>query len=161
MGVLQGVADVGAQLGRFPKGEQATGEHLGQSKAYDKIGDQVELAVVDADLMDGDDRGEAELGNGAGFAHEAIDILRCGADVAGAGDLDGDDAVELGVAGLEHGDKRAFAEELIDLELAESLDLGAVTLEEAHFVAEGKNGIGDKNGIGKTGSGTFKVLCDG
>jgi hypothetical protein len=81
---------------------------------------------VDADFVDGDDRWESQLGDGAGFAQETIDVLRSGADVAGARDLDGGDAVELDVARLEDGAEGPFAEELHDLELAKPLDLGGI-----------------------------------
>jgi hypothetical protein len=76
---------------------------------------------VDADLVDGDDRREAQLGDSAGFAQEAIDILWAGADVAGAGNLYGDDAIELGIAGFEYGAERAVSNGAENFELADSL----------------------------------------
>ena len=64
--------------------------------------------------------GKRKLGDAAGFAQEAIDVLRIRADVARTRNLDGDDAVEFGVAGLEDGAERAVAERAEHLELADA-----------------------------------------
>jgi hypothetical protein len=65
--------------------------------------------------------GKAQLSDGAGFGQETIDILRAGADVAGAGNLDGDDAIEFGIAGFEHRAERAVSNGAENFELADSL----------------------------------------
>ena len=71
-----------------------------------------------ADLVDGDDAGVAELGGGAGLADEPLGLL-LGGEVAGVGDLDGDEAIELGVAGAPDGAEGPGADLLDQLELAE------------------------------------------
>ena len=121
MGVLQGVGDVGDQPGGFVERQAPAGQDVGERQAFDEIAHEVGYAVVDADFVDGDDRREAQLGDGAGFAQETIDILRAGADVAGAGNFDGDDAIELGIVGFEYGAERAVSNGAENFELADSL----------------------------------------
>ena len=72
------------------------------------------------DLVDRHDAGMLELGGAPGLAQEAVQVLGPG-EAAAAGDLEGDDAVELGVAGLVDGAEGADAELLEQLELAEAL----------------------------------------
>jgi hypothetical protein len=93
------------------------------------------------------------LGHRPGFAQEAVDILRAGADVAGAGDLDGDDAVQLGIAGLEDGAERAFAEELDDFELADAFVLG--------LVAGGSREVSEPKAGAAAGAGNFHQRSQG
>ena len=76
MGVLQGVGDVGDQLGGFVERQASCRQDVPERQAFDEIADQIRSAVVDADFVDRDDRRESQLGDGAGFAQETIDILR-------------------------------------------------------------------------------------
>src|SRR5205814_789306 len=60
----------------------------------------------------------AELGHAAGLAQEAVAVPVRG-EVAGAGDFDGDDSIQLRVAGLVHRAEGADADRLQQLEPAE------------------------------------------
>ena len=68
-----------------------------------------------ADLVDRHDRRVPQLGDAAGLAQEAVEVLAAG-QVAGAGDLDGHDAVELRVARLVDRAERRHADRLDQLE---------------------------------------------
>ena len=118
MGVLQGVGDLCEQLGGFREGEAAAREMIGERDAFDKIADEIWRAVVEADFVNRDDRWKAKLGDAAGFAQEAIEVLRIGADVARSRNLDGDDAVEFGVVGFDDGAECTMSDGAEHLELA-------------------------------------------
>src|SRR5205085_12313797 len=82
--------------------------------------DEVTGAVLRlAGLVDGDDAGVLELGGAAGLAQEAVDLLLA-RQAARAQDLDGDGAVEFGVAGAEDRAEGADAQLLQQLELAQA-----------------------------------------
>ena len=100
VGVLQSVGEAGDQLGRLAEARPAGGQQVGQRHALDEVADEVGGAVVLADLVDRDDRRMAQLGGAAGLAQESIQLLAARRP-AGAGDLEGDDAIQLRVAGLE------------------------------------------------------------
>jgi len=90
---------------------------IGEGNAFDKIADEVRFAVIDCDLVKRDDRRKAKLGDRAGFAQETFHVLQVGADVARTRNLDGDEAVEFSVAGLEDRAKRAFTKQRGDSNL--------------------------------------------
>ena len=80
-----------------------------------------------ADLVDGDDAGVAELGGGSGLADEPLGLLLAG-EVSAVGDLDGHQAIELGIAGAPDGAEGPGADLVDQLELSEPAvldDLGA------------------------------------
>jgi hypothetical protein len=76
------------------------------------------LASLLADLEHGGDVGVAQPGGGAGLLGEALDKARVFGDV-GAQQLEGDDAVQRGIAGLVDGGKAAPADLFEDLVFAE------------------------------------------
>ena len=77
--------------------------------------DEVE-AVGLGDVVDGDDVGVVERRGRLGLLHETPLALRVG-HLVGGEDLDGDEAVEVGVAGLVDDAHAAFAELLEDVEV--------------------------------------------
>ncbi len=88
LGVLDGLAER----------QRAGGEHLAERAALEELGDEVGGAVVGADVEEGEDVGVVEGAGEAGLlleAAEAVGVLA----VLGGEDLDGDVAVEAGVAG--------------------------------------------------------------
>ena len=75
VGMVQGVGDFGAQLGRFAAGELLAGEPVAERDAADEVADDVDAVAVAADFVDADDAGMAQLGGGAGFAEEFFLLL--------------------------------------------------------------------------------------
>src|SRR5947209_8959584 len=69
--------------------------------------------------MHGDDVRMAELSRGAGLALEALQLFRLG-EQARMRNLQGDNAIEFGIAGLPDGAEPAQAETLQELELAQT-----------------------------------------
>jgi hypothetical protein len=135
VGVVEGVGDVGDELGRLARRGAAGGEQVGEGDAFDEVADEVGRSFPHprplsrstgrggqhTHFVHGHDGGVAELGDAAGLAEEAVEVLRLVADVAAARDLDGDGAVELRIAGLEDRAETAVADFLDDLEAADGL----------------------------------------
>ena len=117
VGMVQGVGDFRAQLGRLAAGELLAGEPVAQRDAADEIADDVDRVAVAADFVDADDVGMAQLGGRAGLAEEFLLFL--GRHAALARNLDGHRAVELLVAGLPHAAEAADAKPLDQLEAAQ------------------------------------------
>ena len=86
--------------------------------AFEEFADDVLLADLDAEIVDGDDVGVIERGDGAGFALEAA--AEIGGCAVFAQNFDGDIAVEAGVAGAVDLAHAADPERGLDLVGAES-----------------------------------------
>ena len=89
---------------------QALGERLAGEMFHDEVG----RAVVAADVVERADVRVRERGDGAGLPLEARAAVRIGAQFGGE-DLDGDRAVEAGVAGLVDLAHAAGADSRLDL----------------------------------------------
>ena len=141
VGMVQGIGDFGAQLGRFAAGELLAGEPVAKRDAADEVADDVDAVAVAADFVDADDAGMAQLGGGAGLAEELFLLL--GRHAAGARNLDGHRAVELFVAGLPHAAEAADAEPLDQLEAAQLRERrrhprGLALVDQAEVAAAGR-----------------------
>ena len=88
-----------------------------QRLALEEFADNVLLAGLDAEVVDRDDVGMIERGDGAGFAFEAA--AKISGSTVFAQDFDGDIAVEAGVAGAIDFAHAADAERGLDLVGAE------------------------------------------
>jgi hypothetical protein len=119
--------------GEAAAGLQEHGEHLGprapgaaqpvfEGDADDELHRDVDEVAVGADLVDGDDVGVGEAGHGLGLAEEAGvgQVGLAGDGEAGAQELDGDFAAELGVEGGAHEAHAAGAELLEHGEAADA-----------------------------------------
>jgi hypothetical protein len=99
-----------------PRCSAALFEELREGSAIDEGHDDEGGAVVLADVEDGADVGVEDASGGPGLALEAMDAL--GALLGRAveeGDLEGDDAVEVGVVGAVDGAHAAGAKPAEDL----------------------------------------------
>ncbi len=120
MGIIQGAGDLGDQGGRFAKGQPPHLQKVLERHALHKLGHDHGQAVKRLDVVDDDDVRMAKLGGGAGLALETLAFFLVGQE-AGVRDLEGDDAVELGIARLPDGAEAAQAKALEELEFAERL----------------------------------------
>ena len=91
------VGDLRADLDRLAHRDRAAVEPLAQGLAFQQLHDEVGGAVLRADVVDGDDVGMIESGDGARFLLEAAQAVAVGGDGLWQ-DLDGDLAIEPGVA---------------------------------------------------------------
>ena len=98
MGFGESIGDLNAGAQDFIERHGGTLEAGGESLAFDEFHDQVVVAILLADIMQGADVGMVEAGNGAGFAHETFAIFGFPGKMIGE-DFDGDGAVKAGVAG--------------------------------------------------------------
>ena len=94
-----------------------------QRFAFEEFANDVLLAGLDAEVVNGDDVGVVEGGDGAGFALEAAAEVGGGAERTRCGvlakDFDGDVAIEAGVAGAVDLAHAADSERGLDLVGAE------------------------------------------
>ena len=84
--VVQRVADLAMMMVERLRGVEAGAvDDLVEIGALDELHDEVEVAFARglAEVVDGDDARVAELGEGAGFALEAVGECRVGADLGG------------------------------------------------------------------------------
>ena len=91
-------------------------EQLAQAHAVHELHQQVVEAVGLAEVVHGDDVGVVQPGQRLGFALEALGEAGFG-DLLRRQDLQGDDPVELGLAGLVNDAHAAAAEAFEDFEL--------------------------------------------
>ena len=123
--VVEGVADLGDEFEGLGGVQAGAVQDLAEVGAIDELHDEVEMACAArpstvlpsplrrlglAEIVDGDDAGVLELGEGARFAAEAGDELRVGGDFGGE-ELDGDGAVERGLAAFIDRAHAAVAEQ--------------------------------------------------
>ena len=101
VGVQEGVGERNADLQDLLVAERLRGEQLGEGVAVDELGDQVEDVVLDARLVQSDDRGVSEARGRKRLAGCALAVLAV--LLGGQGDhLDGDLAVEQPVVRAPH-----------------------------------------------------------
>ena len=117
MGVIDGPGDFGEQLGGLARRQRAVGEPLGQRRALDVLHGEIRLAVVLADLVDGDDVGMHEPGGGLGFGPETRPVRFAG-QVAAEDHLERDGPIEAELPGSPDDAHAAAAEFGDDLEVA-------------------------------------------
>ena len=72
MGVLHRLGDLLDQVGRLARRQRAVGDLCGQAAALDEAHAEVVLALVLADLVDGDDARMVEVGGGLGLDVEPL-----------------------------------------------------------------------------------------
>ena len=96
----QGVGGLCRIADRLLDRQPAAGEHRGQRFAADVLHDDEVDASGRVDFMDGDDVRMNERGCGASLAEEPF--LLEGRDLVARQNLDGDLAIEAGVAGAPH-----------------------------------------------------------
>jgi hypothetical protein len=113
MGAMQGFGDGGADFEDFSEGQGAFADAVGEGFAFEVLHDQVVGAVLRADVVELADIGMIQGGEGAGFAFEALLQFGRGGEVRGE-DLDGDGAVQAGVAGAIDFTHAAGAERRFD-----------------------------------------------
>ena len=95
----QGVGDLGRHGQRLLERQRSLLEAVGERLAREVLHHQEGRTVVLADVVERADVRVVQAGDGLRFALEAGAAVRVGADL-GREDLDGDGAVEAGVAGL-------------------------------------------------------------
>jgi hypothetical protein len=121
-GGVSGGQAVGYLRGDFEKfagRDGLAGEQRSERFTLDQFADDVLLAGFNADVVNGDDVGVVERGDGAGFALKAAAQIGAGGDFF-AEDLDGDVAIKARIAGAVNFAHAADAENRLDLIVAES-----------------------------------------
>src|SRR5207245_205371 len=125
----------GDQLGGLARRGPSRGEEIGERHAVDEIADEIGDGLARhprplcrvgrgwqrADFVYGDDGWVPQLGDAAGLAQEAVEVLRPVADVAAARHLDGHGAVKLWITGFEHYAESAVPNLTDNLEAADAL----------------------------------------
>src|SRR5262249_33939568 len=118
VGVLEGVTYLDRQPQYFVCPEPAGVNGLAQAVASDELHEEVVEAVALAEVIDGDNVGVAEPGEGAGLAGEAL-----GEGGIPAGnrrqDLEGGQPIEPRLVGLVDRSHATAADQLQDLQLRE------------------------------------------
>ncbi len=115
VGVVERLAEVGADLADFAVGELAGVGEAGQGRALDQLADQQRVAVLLAELVEGDDAGMVEPGRGLGLAQDPPAGLALLLDR-----LDRDRALEATVPGLVDDAEAAAADAALDQEAVEN-----------------------------------------
>ena len=129
VGELEGFANLGDDGEGLGGGEAAGAEGLAEVRAVHVFHQQIVKRGMgdgvwglggghEAEVVDGDDVGVAEAGEEAAFALETGGEGGVGAEV-GREEFEGDEAIELGLAGLEDVAHAAGADEFEDFELRE------------------------------------------
>ena len=118
VGVLERVANLGHHAERLGGCELAGFLRLAEVHAVHVFHDEVKEIARLARLVDEDDVGVAQLGEGARLAGEALGKGRVGGHVAGE-DLERHDPIERTLAGLVDDAHAALADQLEDLEVGE------------------------------------------
>ena len=113
-------ADLHAVVDHLARGQRPGLEPLAQGLALEQLEDDVVDTLVGADVVDGEDVGVVQGGDGAGLALEAAQPLGVGGGI-GREDLEGDLAPETGVAGpvdLPHAPGAEGREDLVRADTA-------------------------------------------
>ena len=76
VGVVERLAEIGADLADLAVAELALAGEPGQGRAVDQLGDQQRVAVLLAHLIEGHDAGVVEAGRGLGLAQHPLDSPR-------------------------------------------------------------------------------------
>ena len=95
-------------------GDRPLHQSFTQGLALEQLADQKCGSLIGPEVVDGHDVGVGQRGDGLGFALEAGQAVGVFRDL-GRQDLDGDDAVEVGVAGLVDLAHASGADDLEDL----------------------------------------------
>ena len=112
VGVVERLAEVGADLADLAVAERARrGLSRARVVAVDQLGDQQRVAVLLADLVEGDDAGVVEARGGLRLAHDPP-----GLGAAGVDRLDRDRPLEAPVPGLVDNAEAAAADSALDQE---------------------------------------------
>jgi hypothetical protein len=111
VGMVEGLAEVGADLADLAVGELAAVGEAGQGRALDQLGDEQCVAVLLPHLVEGDDPGMVEPGGRLGLAQHPAPRLSPLLDR-----LDGDGALEAPVPGLVDDSEAAAADAALDQE---------------------------------------------
>jgi len=119
VGVLQGVTKLGHDGQRLARGDAAAREELAQVHAVHELHEDEKQPVVRAaEIVNGDDAGMVELGEGAGLAGETVGEGGIVAEGAGE-DFQRDEAVELALARAIDRAHAAAPDDLENLQLRE------------------------------------------
>ena len=120
--VVEGLGDLRDEQGALPEGEPALLQRVPERRALDEVGDQDGDVIQREDLVEPHDPRVAELGGDPGLSLHAYGIQ---AALQGMlmGDLQGDDAIELGIPGAPDRAERAMADPIEQLESADDPDL--------------------------------------
>ena len=118
VGALEGVADRGDDGEGFGGGETAGLEELAEIETVDEFHDEEAAAGGLAEVVDGDDVGVIEGGEGFGFGGEAGGEGWVGGAFRGE-EFEGDEPVEGALSGFEDDAHAAAAEAFEDFELGE------------------------------------------
>ncbi|HVC92132.1 MAG TPA: hypothetical protein VND64_00500 [Pirellulales bacterium] len=116
--VVERVGQLRHQLGRFAEGGPATADQVGQRQPGDVVAHDVRRSMLVGDLIHLHDARMAQAGRAAGLAQKPLFIFGCG-EIIGAGNLQGHEAIELGIVGFVHLAERAPPEQLQDQEAAD------------------------------------------
>ena len=112
--VVERIADLRDEFERLGGVQAGAVQDLAEVGAIDELHDEVEMAFARlAEIVDRDDAGVLELGEGARLAAEAGDELLVGGDFGGE-ELDGDGAVERGLPAFIDSAHAALADEGFD-----------------------------------------------
>ena len=149
MRAVERVGDLSGELERLIERQRALLDAGSQRLALHVLHHHVTGAVLAADIVEHADVRMIQRGNGAGFAFEAGAQIFAFGDVFGQ-DLDGDGAVEPGVAGFVHLAHAAGAERGEDLVGAEFVASVEGHLSES--VKSSRSGGGQVLGYGASGS---------
>ena len=114
VGVVERLAEIGADLADLAVAELALVGEPGQGRALDQLADQQGVAVLLAELVEGDDAGMVEPGRGLGLAQDPPAGLAALLDR-----LDRDRALEAAVPGLVDDAEAAAADAALDQEAVE------------------------------------------
>ena len=110
MGVVERLAEVGADLADLAVAEVAGAAALVEGLAVDELGDEQGAAVLLAHLVEGDDPGMVEARRGLRLAQHPVAAGR----PAGVDRLDRDRALEAAVPGLVDRAEAAAADAALD-----------------------------------------------
>ena len=114
VGVVERLAEVGADLADLAVGELTGGGEAGQGRALDQLGDEQGVAVLLSHLVEGDDAGMVEPRGGLGLAQDAAAGLPPLLDR-----LDRHRALEAAVPGLVDDAEAAATDAALDQEAVE------------------------------------------
>ena len=114
VGMVEGLAEIGADLADLAVGELAGVGEPGQGRALDQLGDEQGVAVLLAHLIEGDDAGMVEPRRGLGLAQHPPSRLAALLDR-----LDRDRTLEATVPGLVDDAEPAAADAALDQEAVE------------------------------------------
>jgi hypothetical protein len=118
VGVVQGVADLQRDRQGLRRRHRPGADQRPQVGPRHELHQEVEQPLGLAEVVDGDDAGVAQPGQGARLAHEALGEVRVGF-VARRQELQGDGAVQPHLAGLVHLPHAAAAQQRPDLQVRE------------------------------------------